>query len=142
MIHHVMICLMAAFVSQRLLVVHQAEDIFGLDHHFLPTSQNCHFDQTPETRFEWATSDPNEKIVKFCPNKVNNKHVLNLGFYQEVMYPYMPAQIMETLEWINPDPTAWFIGQFAKYVLRPQKWFLKDILTMKKNHPGTYRPEQ
>ena len=36
MIHHVIFCLMAAFVSKRMLIVDKSEEIFGLDHHFLP----------------------------------------------------------------------------------------------------------
>ena len=31
---------------------------------------------------------------------------------------------------------ALFSGQFAKYVLRPNPWFLKEIVTIGKKHPG------
>ena len=31
---------------------------------------------------------------------------------------------------------ALFSGQFAKYVLRPKPWFLKEIVTIGKKHPG------
>ena len=108
-----------------MLIVDKSEEIFGLDQHFLPLSQTCQFNQTPETKFEWAKYDSTQKIVKFCPNKKNNNQKMDLGIYEKILFPYLPEQIFDSIEWINPDPSAWFVGQFAKYVLRPQSWFLK-----------------
>ena len=85
---------------------------------------------------EWPKDDATEKFVKFCPNKKNNKNDYNLGMYKESIYPYIPRQIMDELELISPDPPVWLVGQFAKYVLRPKPWFLKEILAIGKTHPG------
>ena len=119
--------------------MYQAAEIFGLDEkHFLPLSQTCRFlNGTPKAEFEFASSDADsQKIVKFCPNKKNRFDELNLGKYSEILFPVLPQQIFREIEWISPDPLAWFVGQFAKYVLRPQPWFLKEIFKLKKLHPG------
>ena len=120
--------------------MYQAAEIFGLDEkHFLPLSQTCRFlNGTPKTEFEFGSSHDvdSQKIVKFCPNKKNRFDELNLGKYSEILFPVLPQQIFREIEWISPDPLAWFVGQFAKYVLRPQPWFLKEIFKLKKLHPG------
>ena len=110
------------------------------ENYFLPLSQTCRFNETPKTEFEWSSlhddSADVQKIVKFCPNKKNRFDEINLGKYSEVLFPYLPQQIFREIEWVSPDPMAWFVGQFAKYVLRPQPWFLKEIFKLKKLHPG------
>ena len=65
MMHHIIFCLMVAFASQRILILDQAEDIFGFDHHFKPLT-NCSID------LELALS------VRFFSNKTENFAVQEL----------------------------------------------------------------
>ena len=41
MVHHAIFCLMAAFASNRMLVIDKPEEVFGLQKHFMPISQTC-----------------------------------------------------------------------------------------------------
>jgi hypothetical protein len=138
MIHHVIYCLMAAFASQRMLIIDEPEKSFVLDNHFLPLSNTCNFNATPSTLYKWPEHNDYQQIVHFCPSKSSKDQIIQLGRFEESMYPYLPNQIFDQLEWINPDPPVWLVGQFAKYVLRPQPWFVKNIVQLRKTHPGKY----
>lgn len=137
MVHHVVYCLMAAFASQRMLVLDKAEEIFGFDGHFLPLSRTCQFNLTSvdAIKHSWPNGD-SEKVVKFCPNKKNPNDVIPLGKYEDAMFPYLPSQIINQMKLISPDPSVWFVGQFVKYLLRPQPWFSEELILLKKHHPG------
>ena len=37
---------------------------------------------------------------------------------------------------ISPDPVAWFVGQFVKFILRPKPWVQRELEVLKKYHPG------
>lgn len=135
MMHHVIYCLMVAFASKRILILDQAKEIFGFDDHFVPLS-NCSLNSSMlETKSEWPKNDA-EQVVRFCPNKKNNKNDYDLGRYKTSIFPYLPSQILTKLQVFNADPEVWFIGQYAKYVMRPQPWFLKEIIINQKRHSG------
>ena len=52
------------------------------------------------------------------------------------MVPFLPSDLIDVLKWISPDPMAWFIGQFVKFILRPKPWLQKELDQLKKFHPG------
>ena len=54
------------------------------------------------------------------------------------MVPFLPSDLIDVLKWISPDPMAWFIGQFVKFILRPKPWLEKELELLKKFHPGNY----
>ena len=54
------------------------------------------------------------------------------------MVPFLPSDLIDVLKWISPDPMAWFIGQFVKFILRPKPWLEKELDQLKKFHPGMY----
>ena len=54
------------------------------------------------------------------------------------MVPFLPSDLLDVLKWISPDPMAWFIGQFVKFILRPKPWLEKELEQLKKFHPGMY----
>ena len=45
--------------------------------------------------------------------------------------PYLPLGIPEDISekiiQLQSDPSAWWVGQFAKYLWRPQQWLLDDM---------------
>ena len=53
------------------------------------------------------------------------------------MVPFLPSDLIDVLKWISPDPMAWFIGQFVKFILRPKPWLEKELELLRKFHPGT-----
>ena len=125
---------MVAFASQRILLLEKGEEIFGLDNHFEPLSK-CNFNDTPQIKFILTKDHSDEKFVKFCPNNINS-HEYELQDWTEIVYPYLPLQIMKQIEFISPDPPVWLVGQFAKYIMRPKKWFLRELLMLKQKLPG------
>ena len=51
----------------------------------------------------------------------------DLGPYVKSVFPYLPAEISEMLNIISPDPEAWFVGQFASYLLRPRSQIKRKL---------------
>lgn len=137
MVHHAVYCLMAAFASKRMLILDKADEIFGLEKHFLPLSETCSYEEgIPQTTVDWPTLSDSEKVVKFCPNRFRKNEYPNLGQFNETMVPYLPKDLLNAMVWISPDPIAWFVGQFVKYLLRPKPWLQKELNELKKHHPG------
>ncbi len=59
-----------------------------------------------------------------------------LGQFNASMVPYLPQELIHLLTWISPDPMAWFVGQFVKYLLRPRTWFQEELNQLMQSHPG------
>ena len=58
-----------------ILVIDKADEIFGLEKHFLPVTQTCANEKIPATPYDWPTATNHEQIVKFCPNRLQgNTH--------------------------------------------------------------------
>ena len=73
----------------------------------------CHFDKIPSTYHQW----PNEsQIIQYMPHNMKP----DMGPYMKSVFPYLPAELIEMLKIISPDPQAWFVGQFTSYLLRPR----------------------
>ena len=112
LVNHLLLCFLYAFASHRMLLFDSKS--FGLGP-FKPISDTCNFRHLPETRINWPASE--DKIVNFMPyaNKVDT------GIYTKVVFPVLPAELIEVLQIITPDPDAWFAGQFLAYLLRPNE---------------------
>ena len=137
MVHHAVYCLMAAFASGRLMVLDKADEMFGIERHFLPLSQTCANEKLPQaTVHDWPTLTDEEQVVKFCPNRFSKAETPYTGQFNETMIPYLPRELLNALVWLSPDPIAWFVGQFVKYLLRPQPWLQRELTELKKHHPG------
>lgn len=136
MVHHAAYCLMAALASGRMLVIDKTEEVFGLEHHFLPLSRNCGNQKVPKTPYDWPTPTNSEPVVKFCPNRLSKSQEVHLGQFNTSMYPYLPSELIDLITWISPDPEAWFVGQFIKYLLRPKPWLQKELNVLNQLHPG------
>ena len=61
-----------------------------------------------------------------------------LGKFNTSMVPYLPSELIDIISWLSPDPMAWFVGQFVKYLLRPKPWLEKELEQLQKFHPGRY----
>ena len=51
----------------------------------------------------------------------------DMGPYLKSVFPYLPAELIEMLKIISPDPEAWFVGQFTSYLLRPRSKMKKTL---------------
>ena len=79
------------------------------------------------TTKSWPNSDA--QVVKFMPY-VNKP---DLGIYVDTVFPTMPADIIDIIKLITPDPEAWFVGQFMAYLLRPTDEFAQELEITKTN---------
>ena len=75
-------------------------------------------------------------FYSFC--RLSKFQEVKVGKFNTSMVPYLPSDLIDVLKWISPDPMAWFIGQFVKFILRPKPWLEKELDQLKKFHPGMY----
>jgi hypothetical protein len=85
-------------------------------------------DYIPDTEYWWPNHS-DARIVKYMPY-INRPY---LGEFKDVIFPTLPEELMEAMTLITPDPEAWFVGQFAAYLLRPTDKFLVEYNEMKQN---------
>lgn len=113
-LHHAVYCFMVAYGTERTLVIkskgwryHKA----GWEEIFKPVSETC--------------TDPSGKTQSSWPGKPNTQ-VLTLPIIDSISPrpPYIPLAIPEDLAprliRLHGDPIVWWVGQFLKYLLRPQ----------------------
>uniref|UniRef100_A0A1B0DPN3 Uncharacterized protein n=1 Tax=Phlebotomus papatasi TaxID=29031 RepID=A0A1B0DPN3_PHLPP len=126
-LHHVVYCFIMAYATERTLILkskgwryHKAgwEDIFQ------PVSDTC-LDSDGKTHANW-------------PGKANTQ-VLTLPIIDS-LHPRpehlplaIPADLAPRLAQIHGDPFVWWVGQFLKYLLRPQPSTQKMLETGIKN---------
>ena len=75
-------------------------------------------------------------FYSFC--RLSKFQEVKVGKFNTSMVPFLPSDLIDVLKWISPDPMAWFIGQFVKFILRPKPWLEKELDQLKKFHPGMY----
>jgi hypothetical protein len=51
-----------------------------------------------------------------------------------ILYP-LPTELFDKILAITPDPEAWFIGQFASYLLQPNEEFSEKLKMWRQNPP-------
>ncbi|GLV37169.1 alpha16-fucosyltransferase [Carabus blaptoides fortunei] len=113
-LHHAVYCFMVAYGTERTLILkskgwryHKA----GWEEIFKPVSDTC--------------TDPSGHSQSSWPGKVDTQ-VLTLPIIDSVSPrpPYLPLAIPEDLaprlNRLHGDPIVWWVGQFLKYLLRPQ----------------------
>lgn len=114
-LHHVVYCLLVAYGTQRTMVLkskgwryHKA----GWEEVFLPVSETC-TDSGGSTRSHW-------------PGKTHTQ-VVELPIVDSLTPrpPYLPLAIPRDLAprlaRLHGDPPVWWVGQFLKFLLRPQE---------------------
>ena len=124
LIHHVLVCFAVAFASNRTLLLD--ESFYKMSKHFQPVSKSCPWSkmmkQYPKKNNVSHFSEinaVNEKFVYMLPYETPR----TWGQYIEALPYNLPQELAEELILVSPDPYAWFIGQFAKFLLRPLKPF-------------------
>lgn len=112
-VHHVVLCLIIAYATERTLVIEKTNGIYdghSWDQIFLPLSETC-------TNAKGGTHG------KWPKNSVQVLHVPIISKIkpQPAYIPLaIPSEFATQLERMHPDPAAWWIAQFVKFVMRYQ----------------------
>nr|CAH25854.1 alpha 1,6 fucosyltransferase [Drosophila yakuba] len=132
-LHHVVYCFIVAYATERTLILKSRGWRYhkgGWEEVFQPVSNSCHDAGTANT-YNW-------------PGKPNTQ-VLVLPIIDSLMPrpPYLPLAVPEDLaprlKRLHGDPIVWWVGQFLKYLLRPQPT-TRDFLTAGMRNLGWERP--
>ncbi|XP_014253946.1 alpha-(1,6)-fucosyltransferase [Cimex lectularius] len=131
-LHHAVYCLLVAFGTERTLILQSRGWRYnknGWEQVFQPVSDTCREVKSPIT--PW-------------PGTPNSPAVL-LGIIDSVSPrpPYLPLAVpkdlAERIERLHGDPSVWWVGQFLKYLLRPQPattdMLQKAAVNFKFQHP-------
>ncbi|XP_043065884.1 alpha-(1,6)-fucosyltransferase-like [Drosophila bipectinata] len=132
-LHHVVYCFIVAYATERTLILKSRGWRYhkgGWEEVFQPVSNSCNDAGTANT-YNW-------------PGKPNTQ-VLVLPIIDSLMPrpPYLPLAVPEDLaprlKRLHGDPIVWWVGQFLKYLLRPQTT-TRDFLTSGMRNLGWERP--
>ncbi|XP_017061602.1 alpha-(1,6)-fucosyltransferase [Drosophila ficusphila] len=132
-LHHVVYCFIVAYATERTLILKSRGWRYhkgGWEEVFQSVSNSCHDAGTANT-YNW-------------PGKPNTQ-VLVLPIIDSLMPrpPYLPLAVPEDLaprlKRLHGDPIVWWVGQFLKYLLRPQST-TRDFLTAGMRNLGWERP--
>lgn len=120
-LHHVVYCFIVAYATERTMILKSRGWRYhkgGWEEVFLPVSETC-LDADAAHASNW-------------PGR-NDMPVLVLPIIDSLMPrpPFLPLAIPEDLaprlRRLHGDPIVWWIGQFLKYLLRPQKGTLEFL---------------
>ncbi|EDW05875.1 alpha-(1,6)-fucosyltransferase [Drosophila mojavensis] len=132
-LHHVVYCFIVAYATERTLILKSRGWRYhkgGWEEVFRPVSDNCQ-DAGTAYAYNW-------------PGKPNTQ-VLVLPIIDSLMPrpPYLPLAVPEDLaprlKRLHGDPIVWWVGQFLKYLLRPQTE-TRDFLNSGMRKLGWERP--
>uniref|UniRef100_A0A2S2NRB2 Alpha-(1,6)-fucosyltransferase n=1 Tax=Schizaphis graminum TaxID=13262 RepID=A0A2S2NRB2_SCHGA len=113
-LHHVVYCLIAAYSTQRMLVLDYKNWVYGdiWQDVFLPLSDSV-TSLINVSVVEWP-GDQNSQVLHLPP--------INLIHPKPNFLPQMiPNDLAERLTVLHGDPIVWWIGQILKYLLRPRE---------------------
>ncbi|XP_046372255.1 alpha-(1,6)-fucosyltransferase-like [Haliotis rufescens] len=128
-LHHVVYCLIVAYATERTLVLESKSWRYapkGWETVFQPLSNTCNT-RSGEQAHHWgpATQIQNAKIVELPI--VDSMHPR-----PDFMPLAIPQDLAPRLLRLHGDPPVWWIGQFVKYLTRPQPHLKEDMERTKK----------
>ncbi|KAI4462501.1 alpha- 16 -fucosyltransferase [Holotrichia oblita] len=114
-LHHVVYCFLVAYGTERTLILKSKGWRYnkgGWDHIFKPISDSCIYDSS-ESGSNWPGSIDSQVITLPIIDSISPRP------------PYLPLSVPEDLAprliRLHGDPIVWWVGQFLKYLLRPQE---------------------
>uniref|UniRef100_A0A1L8E233 Alpha-(1,6)-fucosyltransferase n=1 Tax=Nyssomyia neivai TaxID=330878 RepID=A0A1L8E233_9DIPT len=126
-LHHVVYCFIMAYATERTLILkskgwryHKA----GWEDIFLPISETC-LDSDGKTHANWPGKASTQVITLPIIDSLHPR--------PEHLPLAIPADLAPRLTRIHGDPFVWWVGQFLKYLLRPQPSTQKMLDTGIKN---------
>lgn len=121
-LHHVLYCFLVAFGTGRTLILESHGWRYssgGWEKYFLPVSDTC-TDRSGGSTRSWG-------------NNIDDVQVVEMPIVDSLYPrpPYMPQAIprdlSERLIRLHGHPFVWWLGQFLKYLIRPQPALADDI---------------
>ncbi|ROT71909.1 Alpha-(1,6)-fucosyltransferase [Penaeus vannamei] len=120
-LHHLSYCFLAAYGTQRTLVINKRETSvmdLDLEAYFLPLSENCAKTTTQEVAHWPGTEDA--LVVQFPDT---DRPVPRPNYLPRSV----PRDFAERLASFHGDPFAWWMGQFMKYAMRMNRGFQEAV---------------
>ena len=123
-LHHIVYCFIVAYGSQRTMILESngwRYSAGGWDKVFKPVSDTCVSRSGHSSRM-WGP-----------PDAISDVQVVDLPIVDSLhprpahMPPAIPEDIAPRLSRLHGHPVVWWIGQFLKYLLRPQPELEKDL---------------
>ena len=128
LIHHAVYCFILAYATQRMLIInsdngHEAffdQEVFKM--FFQPLSVNC--DQSDlisnQEMVTWGSQNADEAINVIL-------HIAPMRPTSPFLPCSVPSDIADDLIKFHRHPCAWWVGQFVKYLLRPNANFASSL---------------
>lgn len=127
-LHHVTYCLMMAYATERTLILDSKGWRYasgGWETVFLPLSNNCRDTYGGDVKKWGAESSISNTLIVEMPI-IDSLHPRPKSLPLAV-----PEDLADRLMRFHGDPSVWWIGQFVKYLTRPQKHLEEDLLESK-----------
>jgi len=124
-IHHLLYCFLISYGTRRTLIIDSERWRYskeGWDSVFLPVSETC-------TSVSGATVEPWRG-----EESSSNSLVVSLPIVDGLPNrpPYMPLaipdELYDRLLRLHGNPPVWWIGQFIRYLWRPQPWLKQELM--------------
>jgi glycoprotein 6-alpha-L-fucosyltransferase len=132
-IHHAVYCFITAYGSKRTMILHSKGWRYnkkGYQEVFQPVSNTCTAEDGG-SHSSWPGSESTQIVELPIVDSVNPR--------PSFLPPAIPADIVERISRLHGDPVVWWLGQFLKYMLRPQK-HLEDMLAKTVESQGFKNP--
>lgn len=121
-LHHVLYCFLIAFGTERTLILESHGWRYssgGWEKYFLPVSETC-TDRSGSSSKSWGMNIENVQVVEM-------PIVDSLHPRPPFMPQAIPEDLSERLIRLHGHPFVWWLGQFLKYLIRPQPTLADDI---------------
>uniref|UniRef100_A0A2S2Q8G3 Alpha-(1,6)-fucosyltransferase n=1 Tax=Sipha flava TaxID=143950 RepID=A0A2S2Q8G3_9HEMI len=112
-LHHVVECLIFAFITKRTLFLNKSNGSFSereYENLFLPLSDKCRLEDG--YKLSICSGNSSARVVYINALKLHNKNSPYLPFE-------IPVELAPRLNVLHGDPVVWWVGQFLKYIFRP-----------------------
>lgn len=113
-LHHIVYCFIMAYATERTLILKSKGWRYhkgGWEEIFMPVSETC-LDSNGESQGTWPAGEHIQVLTIPIIDSLNPRPpFLPLA---------IPADLAPRLTKLHGDPIAWWIGQFLKYILKPQ----------------------
>lgn len=126
-VHHVAECLTIAYGTTRTLIFNSTKFEYtpeGLEKVLQPFSLTCNGKSFDESEI---SSDPNKIEVTKILKLGNTFDLIQIKPRVKYLPSAIPADLAERLKRLEVNPSAWWMGQLKKYILRYQPEVLEAI---------------
>ncbi|XP_060867350.1 alpha-(1,6)-fucosyltransferase-like [Metopolophium dirhodum] len=118
-VHHFVKCLIVAYATERTMIIDNSVNwqfiSGGFEKLFLPLSNTC-TSKDGETFSHWPGNETTQVINYIVPTP----EYAAKQFYPSYIPVVLPEDLAGRINVLHGDPAVWWIGQFFKYIFRPQ----------------------